>query len=333
MNRNTSGDWRPTAALEVLRLRARLLQRIRAFFSAHGVLEVETPVLSGAATTDPALASFTTRYTGPLFPQGQTLYLHTSPEFLMKRLLAAGCGSIYQICKVFRDGEAGRQHNPEFTLLEWYRVGFDHHRLMDETGELVMDMLAPSMTLQAPERLTYHEAFQRHAGLDPFAASPDEYGQAARMHGISVSPKLVSEKAPDPWRDLLLTHVVEPRLGQGRLTFIYDYPASQAALARIQPGNPPVAARFELYLNGIELANGFHELANADEQRARFEQQLHTREAGGLPAVPVDERLLAALAHGLPDCAGVALGFDRLVMLASGARTINEVLAFPLERA
>jgi lysyl-tRNA synthetase class 2 len=319
--------------LEILKLRARLLQRLRAFFSARGVLEVETPVLSGAATTDPALASFATRYTGPLFPQGQTLYLHTSPEFPMKRLLAAGSGSIYQICRVFRDGESGRRHNPEFTLLEWYRVGFDHQRLMAETGELVMDLLAPSLSLQPPERLSYREAFQRHAGLDPFAASPDEFGQAARAHGISVSPELVSEKAPDPWRDLLLTHVVEPKLGQGRLTFIYDYPASQAALARIQPGNPPVAARFELYLNGIELANGFHELADADEQRARFEQQLHAREAGGLPAVPVDERLLTALAHGLPDCAGVALGFDRLVMLAADARSIEEVLAFPIGRA
>jgi lysyl-tRNA synthetase class 2 len=319
--------------LEILKLRARLLQRLRAFFSARGVLEVETPVLSGAATTDPALASFATRYTGPLFPQGQTLYLHTSPEFPMKRLLAAGSGSIYQICRVFRDGESGRRHNPEFTLLEWYRVGFDHQRLMAETGELVMDLLAPSLSLQPPERLSYREAFQRHAGLDPFAASPDEFGQAARAHGISVSPELVSEKAPDPWRDLLLTHVVEPKLGQGRLTFIYDYPASQAALARIQPGNPPVAARFELYLNGIELANGFHELADADEQRARFERQLHARETGGLPAVPVDERLLTALAHGLPDCAGVALGFDRLVMLAADARSIEEVLAFPIGRA
>lgn len=326
-------DWRPSATLEVLKLRARLLERTRAFFSARGVLEVETPALSGAATTDPALASFVTRYTGPRFPQGQALYPHTSPEFPMKRLLAAGSGSIYQICKVFRDGEAGRQHNPEFTLLEWYRVGFDHHRLMDETGELVMDLLAQSMSLQSPERLTYRETFQRHAGLDPYAASPADFARAAETHGISVSPELVSDRAPDPWRDLLLTHVVEPKLGQGRLTFIYDYPASQAALARIQPGNPPVAARFELYLNGIELANGFHELADADEQRRRFERQLHARKTGKLPAVPMDERLLAALAYGLPDCAGVALGFDRLVMLACGARTINDVLTFPLERA
>jgi elongation factor P--(R)-beta-lysine ligase len=326
-------DWRPSATLEVLKLRARLLARIRAFFSARGVLEVETPVLSGAATTDPALASCATRYTGPLFPHGQMLYLHTSPEFPMKRLLAAGSGSIYQICKVFRDGEAGRQHNPEFTLLEWYRVGFDHHRLMDETGELVMELLAPLMALQPPERLSYRDAFQRHAGLDPFAATPDDFRRAAGTHGIQVSPEMLTQSDPDAWRDLLLTHAVEPKLGQGRLIFIYDYPASQAALARILPGNPPVAARFELYLNGIELANGFHELADAGEQRQRFEAQLHIRETSGLPVVPVDEHLLAALAHGLPDCAGVALGFDRLVMLACGARTIDEVLAFPLERA
>lgn len=333
MPASSSGDWRPTAALEVLKLRARMLARIRAFFSERGVLEVETPILSRAATTDPALASFAARYTGPLFPHGQTLYLHTSPEFPMKRLLAAGSGSIYQICKVFRDGEAGRRHNPEFTLLEWYRVGFDHHQLMTETSELVTQLLAPMPKLNPPEKLTYREAFLRYAGLDPYVASPAEFGQAAKTHGIDISPKLVSENDIDAWRDLLLTHLVEPKLGQGRLTFIYDYPASQAALARIQPGNPPVAARFEIYFNGIELANGFHELADAAEQRARFEQQLLARAAGGQAVVPMDERLLAALSEGLPDCAGVALGFDRLVMLAAGARSIEEVLAFPLERA
>jgi elongation factor P--(R)-beta-lysine ligase len=333
MTTDTSGDWRPTAALEVLKLRARLLERIRAFFSERGVLEVETPMLSAAATTDPALASLATRYVGPLFPRGQTLYLHTSPEFPMKRLLATGCGSIYQICKVFRDGEAGRLHNPEFTLLEWYRLGYDHHRLMDETGELVMQLLAPHMALKPPERLTYRAAFQRHAGLDPHRAAAEDFATAAKTHRISAPPDLLAHNDLGVWRDLLLTHVIEPKLGQGQLTFIYDYPASQASLARIQPGDPPLAARFELYLNGIELANGFHELAEAHEQRARFERQLHTRKASGQPAVPVDERLLAALAQGLPDCAGVALGFDRLVMLAGGARAIAEVLAFPIDRA
>ena len=333
MTTDASGDWQPTAALEVLKLRARLLERTRAFFSERGVLEVETPVLSTAAVTDPMLASLATHYTGPRFPRGQAFYLHTSPEFPMKRLLAAGSGSIYQICKVFRDGEAGRLHNPEFTMLEWYRVGFDYHRLMDETDELVMRLLAPTMSLDAPERLSYREAFRRHAGLDPHTASAGDFATVAKAHKIGVAPELLTQNHLAVWRDLLLTHVVEPMLGQGRLTFIYDYPASQASLARIQPGNPPVAARFELYLNGIELANGFHELADADEQRTRFERQLHTRVASGQPVVPMDERLLAALSHGLPDCAGVALGFDRLVMLAASARTIAEVLAFPVDRA
>ncbi len=333
MKPDASGDWRPTAALEVLQLRAQMLERIRAFFSARGVLEVETPMLSAAAVTDPMLASFVTRYSGPLFPHGQTLYLHTSPEFPMKRLLAAGSGSIYQICKVFRDGEAGRRHNPEFTMLEWYRLGFDHHRLMDETADLVMELLTPPLSLKPPERLSYREAFKRNAGLDPYTASADEFRKTARTHGIHVSPDLLAQNDLAAWRDLLLTHVIEPKLGQGRLTFLYDYPATQASLARIQPGNPPVAARFELYLNGIELANGFHELADADEQRTRFERQQHDRKTRGLPAAPMDERLLAALAQGLPDCAGVALGFDRLAMLATGVNTIADVIPFPLDRA
>jgi lysyl-tRNA synthetase class 2 len=326
-------DWRPSATPEVLKLRARLLESIRAFFSGRGVLEVETPILSRAAATDPALASLATRYAGPLFPHGQTFYLHTSPEFPMKRLLAAGSGSIYQICKVFRDGEYGRLHNPEFTMIEWYRVGFDHHRLMQETGELVMQLLGSSLSLQTPEKLTYREAFQRHAGLDPHAATAEEFARAAGRLRIDVPRDLRARDDLSVWRDLLLTHVVEPALGRGRLTFLYDYPASQAALARLQPGEPPLAARFELYLNGIELANGFHELADADEQRARFERQLQARAAAGLPAVPMDTRLLDALAHGLPECAGVALGFDRVVMLAAGARSIAEVIAFPLDRA
>ena len=333
MTSDASGDWQPTAALEVLKLRARLLERIRAFFSERSVLEVETPILSAAAVTDPMLASLATRYTGPRFPRGQAFYLHTSPEFPMKRLLAAGSGSIYQICKVFRDGEAGRLHNPEFTMLEWYRVGFDHHRLMDEVAELVMQLLAPYLSIETPERLSYREAFQRHAGLDPHTASAGDFATSAKAHKIGVPPGLLTQNDLSVWRDLLLTHVVEPMLGQGRLTFIYDYPAAQASLARIQLGDPPLAARFELYLNGIELANGFHELADADEQRTRFERQLHTSAAGGQPVVPMDERLLAALAQGLPDCAGVALGFDRLVMLAAGSRTIEDVVAFPIDRA
>ncbi len=306
-----------------------MLERIRAFFSARGVLEVETPALSRAGTTDPNLTSFPTPYHGP---GPRPLYLHTSPEFAMKRLLAAGAGSIYQICKVFRDGEAGRLHNPEFTMVEWYRVGFDHHALLDETLALVTQALADKRTLAPSERLTYREAFERHAGLDPHRADTAALAAAIKRHGIETGSDPAREPV-DVLRDLLLTHVVEPPLGRGRLTALYDYPASQAALARIRPGDLPVAERFEVYLDGIELANGFHELGDAAEQRARFERDLARRKEQGLPMVPMDERLLAALEAGLPDCAGVALGFDRLVMLAAGANSIQDVLAFPIERA
>lgn len=326
-------DWRPTASLDILKLRARMLAHIREFFARRAVLEVETPVLSAAGVSDPHLLSFATRYTGPGAPGGRDLYLHTSPEFAMKRLLAAGSGSIYQVCKVFRDSEAGRLHNPEFTMLEWYRVGCDHRALMSEVAELVTGLLSAHIPLAATEALTYQEAFQRHTGIDPHRASHEQFAACAATHGIHPPEELAGQHDAALWRDLLLSHVVEPRLGAGRLTFVYDYPASQAALARVRPGDPPLASRFELYVNGIELANGFHELADSAEQRTRFERQLHARSAAGLPAVPLDERLLAALTEGLPECAGVALGFDRLVMLAAGAKTLEEVIAFPIDRA
>lgn len=343
-------DWRPAATLEVLKLRARMLARIRAFFARRGVLEVETPCLSHAATTDPHLASLAVRYTGPGHPPGTTLYLHTSPEFAMKRLLAAGSGPIYQICHVFRDGERGRLHNPEFTLLEWYRVDCDHHALMEEVASLVTEVLAetrapagqPAHTRQEAmaaavtdlpiEKLSYREAFERYTGLDPHTADAATFARAARAQGLETPRGLAGDDL-DGWRDLLLTHLVEPQLGRGRLTFLYDYPASQAAFARVRPGNPPLAERFELYLDGIELANGFHELNDPVEQRRRFAHDLATRRARGLPEVPADERLLDALAHGLPECSGVALGVDRLVLCATGARALDEVLGFPLERA
>lgn len=326
-------DWRPSASLDILKLRARMLADIRAFFFERGLLEVETPFLSAAATPDPALASLATHYTGPLYPRGQTLYLHTSPEFPMKRLLAAGSGSIYQICKVFRDGESGRLHNPEFTLIEWYRVGINHFALMDEVEALVRTALAGRVPLAETQRLRYRQAFEQHAGLDPHTAGAADFARAARKHGIEPPASLDPHGEEDAWRDLLLTHVVEPQLGQGRLSFLYDYPASQASLARVRAGDPPVAERFELYLQGVELANGFHELADAHEQRARFQRQLQARAAAGQTQMPMDENLLGALRHGLPSCAGVALGFDRLVMLAAGVKSVQETLAFPIERA
>jgi len=327
-----SSSWRPTAELATLRLRAGLLARVRAFFTARGVLEVETPALSAAAITDPHLASFAVRYTGPGPRHGQPLYLHTSPEFPMKRLLAAGSGCIYQIARVFRDGEAGRRHNPEFTLLEWYRVGFDHHQLMDEVAELVTELLAERLALAEPERFSYRELFQHHLNLDPHRASTAELAACAEKHSVPIPPEMPADDA-DPWLDLLLTHWIEPRLESGRLTFVYDYPATQAALARLRPGDPPVGERFELYVGGVELANGFHELGDATEQRHRFELENAARQARGLPLMPVDEDLLAALAAGLPACAGVALGFDRLVMLAAGKASLAEVMAFPVGRA
>ncbi len=324
-------DWRPSATLNILQQRARLLQNLRAFFAARDVLEVETPQLSAAATTDPQLRSLSTRYTGPGAPLGRALFLHTSPEFPMKRLLAAGSGAIFQLCKVFRDGEAGRLHNPEFTLLEWYRPGYDHHQLMTEVEELATQLLENRVPLGTTERLTYEDAFLRHTGLNPLTTSREQWVACARQHGVDTAGLAPDDL--DGWRDLLLTHLIEPHLGQDRLTFLYDYPASQAALACLRPDKPAVAERFELYLHGVELANGFHELGDAGEQRRRFDADLARRQALGLALTPADEHLLAALEHGLPACAGVALGVDRLVMLALGARCVADVMAFPIERA
>ncbi len=306
-------------------MRADILARIRVFFAARGVLEVETPVLAHYPATDPQIHSLYARCAGPGVPAGETLYLQTSPEFAMKRLLCAGAGPIYQIARVFRDGERGRMHNPEFTLLEWYRPGFDHHALMDEVAELVCAVLDLSAV---SERLSYAEVFRIHLGLDPHAAPTAELAACARAHGLDA-PALDR----DGWLDLLLSHLIQPRLGGERPLFLYDYPASQAALARLRGDDPVVGERFELYLHGIELANGYHELGDAGEQRARFAQDNERRRAAGLPALPLDERLLAALAHGLPACAGVALGLDRLLMLAAGVRDIDEVMAFTTPRA
>lgn len=320
---SSGSDWRPSASFENLRERARILQRVRAFFAERGVMEVETPILSVAAIPDPELESFDSRYTGPGHAVGLPLYLHTSPEFPMKRLLAAGSGPIFQLCRVFRQGEAGRLHNPEFTLLEWYRPGFDHHRLMDEVEALAGPLLGCEGRAQ---RLAYSEAFRRYLGVDPLEATAGQLRECARRQGI-VGIDAGDER--DVWLDLLLTHCIEPELGRDGLCFLYDYPASQAALARLNRDDPRVAERFELYYRGVELANGFHELADSREQRSRFEAELQARAARGLPQVPLDERLLAAL-DALPDCSGVALGVDRLVMLAVGAESIAEVMAFPI---
>lgn len=324
--------WRPSASLDVVRLRARLLARVRHFFAVRGVLEVETPTLSAAATPAPHLASFAVDYRGPQTPAGGRLYLHTSPEFPMKRLLAAGSGSIYQLCRVYRDGERGARHNPEFTLLEWYRVEAGIDRLIGEVEALLRSVLAGLRSLPAAEHLSYRELFLRYAGVDGLTADAAALRACLEARGHRPPAGMGdAEYWLDAWRDLVLTHVIEPQL-RG-LVFVRDYPASQAALARIIASTPPVAARFECYLDGVELANGFHELADADEQRRRFEAENGARAAAGLPTVPLDERLLAALQAGLPECSGVALGFDRLMMCASGAQRIEDVLAFDISRA
>jgi lysyl-tRNA synthetase class 2 len=300
-----------------------MLGAAREFFAARGVLEVETPALSAAGVTDPQIESVTATLAG----SAQRHYLGTSPEFAMKRLLAAGLGDIYQICRVFRDGEVGRWHNPEFTLIEWYRLGHDDAALMREVEALVTTLVAPWRRLQAARRLTYAEALQRYAGIDAFSDGEEELAQAARRLGVDCAATLDR----DARLDLLMGLVVGPQLGRAdRPDFICDYPPSQASLARIRPGPPPVAARFELYLDGVELANGFHELTSAGEQRARFEADNRLRRARGQREVRIDERLLAALASGLPDCAGVALGFDRLLAVALGAPGLAGVMAFPI---
>jgi lysyl-tRNA synthetase class 2 len=246
----------------------------------------------------------------------------------MKRLLAAGSGDIYQVCKVFRDAERGRWHNPEFTLLEWYRLGFDDGALMTEVEALTASLLAPERRLPPAERLTYAAALRRHAGVESDSDPDSALQHAAAGFGIVCGAELDR----DARLDLLMGLVVGPRLGRERPCFICDYPASQASLARLKPGQPPVAARFEFYVDGIELANGFHELSDSAEQRARFERDLALRRARGQRATPLDERLLAAL-PGVPDCAGVALGFDRLVAVALGADRLSQAMAFTIDNA
>lgn len=318
-------DWRPTATLPALRSRARMLAAARSFFAARDVLEVETPVLSRAGTSDPQIEPLCTRISGIAAP----FFLSTSPEYAMKRLLAAGSGDIYQVCKAFRDAERGRWHNPEFTMIEWYRVGFDDSALMSEVEAFVAELLAPHRALPAAERLTYAQALQRHAGVDVHGASDLELVQAAEAHGVVCRADLDR----DARLDLLMGMVAGPRLGCGRPCFVCDYPPSQAALARIKPGPPPVAARFELYLDGIELANGFHELADSREQRARFMRDLQSRRGRGQVEPCIDERLLAALESGMPDCAGVALGFDRLVAVALQLGRLPAAMAYSIDNA
>lgn len=323
-------DWRPSASRERLEARAALLERTRAFFAARGVLEVDTPLLVNQPVSDVHIESASVQLSAsvPLSAAVQPLYLHTSPEYAMKRLLASGSGDIYQVCRVVRGAESGRLHNPEFTLIEWYRIGFSMEKLMDEVEELVRSLLGPVSATRRSERISYRDAFLRELGLDPLCASDAELADCARRFGFAHA-----HADRDTWLELLMGARVGPALGRDALAFVHSYPASQGALARLDPHDPRIARRFELYFDGIELANGFQELANAAEQRARFERDNTRRRQLGLPVRPLDERLLDALESGLPECAGVALGFDRTLMLATGASHIDEVLAFPTARA
>ncbi|MCW8962504.1 MAG: EF-P lysine aminoacylase EpmA [Gammaproteobacteria bacterium] len=310
-------SWQPDVSLETLRLRAQWLKQIREFFDSRQVLEVETPVLSPASVPDPNIESLQTRV------NQQRQYLQTSPELYMKRLLAAGSGPIYQISRVFRDGEIGRLHNPEFTLVEWYQPGYSQRQLIDEVTELVIGLCGLHHALTPVQLISYSELFQDHAGINPLRqdwAELDRYCQAKQLQCPVDN---------DDWSvamDWLLALVIQPAM-QG-LVFVVDYPAAQASLARLDPDNPAIARRFELFINGVEMANGFEELTDAAQQRQRFMQENRDRKSMGMQEIALDEKFLAALEAGFPETSGVALGLDRLLMWKTGSEKVQEVMSF-----
>ncbi len=312
-------NWRPTAVPAQLQARARLLRDIREFFLNLDLIEVETPMISTAGNTDPAIQSIRTSDGG---------YLRTSPEFPLKRLLAAGSGDIFELGRVFREGECGRSHNPEFTMLEWYRTGFSYQQLMDEVAVLVRHCGRGKFDQWPQQMLSYRELFLHYVDIDPFSANEQLLSARAKEHGIEDI-----DLDRKQWLDLLISMVIQPALPKECLTFVYDFPVDQAALARIRQGNPPLAERFELYLGPTELANGYQELTDHREQRQRFDADNSQRLKRGLEAYEIDHHLLNAMEHGLPECAGVALGVDRLLMAICGADSISEVTAFPFSRA
>ncbi len=313
--------------IAALRQRAALNALIRAFFAARDVLEVETPILSAAGNTEPNIDSFHTRFSGHVDAGSAQRWLRTSPEYPLKRLLAAGVGDCYELGRVFRNGEAGGRHNPEFTMLEWYRVGWDHHRLIEETVALVRAALGLVQRTADLRVVDYRSLYQQHLGVDPFDAP------LAQLQAPLASVRIDAEGLTrDDWLDLLMTHCIQPTFDDDRMTVVHDWPASQAALARIRPGTPPLAERFELYLGAVELANGYHELNDAAEQRARFIRDHAVRAARGDVLPPLDEPLLQAL-PSLPECAGVAVGVDRLLMAMNRTTRIADVLAIDFAHA
>ncbi|MEQ1513366.1 MAG: EF-P lysine aminoacylase EpmA [Lysobacteraceae bacterium] len=331
MRPSSSSDWRPNANLDALRLRARLYATIRAFFAGRDVLEVETPVLSVAGNTDPNIESFSLEFSGRTDGAPLTRWLRTSPEFPLKRLLAAGIGDCYELGRVFRNGEAGGRHNPEFTMLEWYRVGWDHHRLIDETVELVQAALQLLGRSASVETTCFRDLYRDRLGIDPFTAADVEL--RAALGDVEIDPSGLDR---DDWLDLLMTHRLQPDFDRDGILVIHDYPASQCALAKIRAGQgdeSAVAERFELYLGPLELANGYHELTDAAEQRARFRRDHAVRAERGAVQPPIDEALLAAMTTGLPSSSGVALGVERLLMAMLDTDRIADVLAFDFAHA
>jgi len=319
-------SWRPGCSIEIMRKRAELLHKVRTFFRERGVLEVETPSVSRYPTIDLHLESLTVEPGA----NTQTRYLITSPEYHMKRLLCAGSGSIFQICKAFRQDELGQRHNPEFTMIEWYRVDWDHWQLMDETDALMRELLGS----EKADRLSYTNAFLIHSGQDPFGLTASSFRKCCEDNALSPPDYLTNEGGSrDERLNFLMGALIEPNLGLERPIFIYDYPASQANLSRINPHNRLLSERFELFFRGMELGNGFHELADADQQASRFEKENCLREEAGKNPLPVDKAFLDGLASGLPDCAGIAIGFDRIAMLALDRAAISEVTTFPWDRA
>ncbi len=323
-------SWIPSASRDAVRLRAALNRVAREFFHARDVLEVETPVLSQAGNTEPNIASFSLEFSGRTDGAPRTRWLRTSPEYALKRLLAAGIGDCYELGRVFRDGEAGGRHNPEFTMLEWYRVGWDHRQLIEETIALVQAALALVGRRAVPRVLRYRDLYRDVLGIDPFAA--DDAALRAALGEVVIDPEGLGR---DDWLDLLMTHRLQPGFKADEMTVVVDYPASQCALARIatDADGCQVAQRFELYLGPLELANGYHELLDATEQGTRFDRDVRVRQARGAVVPPMDAHMLAGLSSGLPACAGVALGLDRLLMAMLQTERIAEVLAFDFPRA
>jgi lysyl-tRNA synthetase class 2 len=323
---STSTDkstWRPSTSIETLLVRAEMLRQIRCFFLDRDILEVETPLLSKGTVTDVYLEAFSTSYQDNALGE-IPLYLQTSPEFAMKRLLSAGTGSIYQICKAFRCDEAGRYHNPEFTMLEWYRIDFNHQDLMSEMNELLTLILET----ETADIISYQQLFIEHLDVDPLTASELELQKIASQ---KAQASILDDR--DQLLQCLFSILIEPNIAQERPLMVCDYPASQSALAQISSTDPRVAERFEVYYQGIELANGFHELKDPIEQKQRFIEDNSQRMKLNKDQKPLDTQLLDALSSGLPNCAGVAMGLDRLLMLKLQKSHISEVLPFTIERA